>query len=258
MEYLIAALLGAIQGLTEFLPISSSGHLVIFQSLLGVQEGELLLDTILHLGTALAIFIVFRKDIAGLALNAFAGQVEKKKSAWAYIGYLVIATIPAGVAGILFNDFFESLFSNPQAAGGMLLVTATLLFISAARKSDGGEMTLLKAIAIGTVQAAAIIPGISRSGSTITIALLIGVSRTEAGRFSFLMALPAICGAALLQVRKIESLDVHPLPVMLGFIISVITGIVALKLLLKFVQQGKLHFFGFYCVIVGLLGLIFL
>ncbi len=258
MDYLVTLALGAVQGITEFLPISSSGHLVILQSLMGITEGELLLDILLHLGTAIAILIVFRSDIIKLCTDAVSRDTTVRKPAYIYLGYLLVATIPAGVVGVLFNDFFEDLFSAPRAAAGMLLVTAALLFISAARRNDGGPMTLLKAIIIGCAQAVAIVPGISRSGTTIAVALLIGVSRTEAGRFSFLLALPAIFGAALLEGRKIDSLTGSPLPLLLGFLVSVVIGIIALKLLLQFVRRGKLYYFGFYCVVVGILGVIFL
>lgn len=257
MDYIISLILGTVQGIAEFLPISSSGHLVILQSLFGIKEGGLLLDTILHLGTALAVITVFRKDIIALITNPFGSDAAKRKTAVNNILLLIVATIPAAVIGVLFNDFFEALFSNPKAAGAMLFVTALTLFVSALRKSDGGPVTLLKAIAIGFAQCVAIMPGISRSGSTIAVALLIGVSREEAGRFSFLLALPAILGAALLHTRKIETLDMPIGALALGFIASIFIGIISLKLLLQFVKKGKLYYFGFYCGIVGLLSIIF-
>jgi undecaprenyl-diphosphatase len=257
MDFVIAFILGLVQGVTEFLPISSSGHLVILQSLFNIVEGGLLLDTILHLGTAFSIIFVFRKDILALVGDSIGKDTVKRSSALSYIGYLIVATIPAAVLGVLFNDYFEALFTNPKAAGSMLLVTAALLFISAIRKSDGGPVTLLKAIVIGLAQAIAIMPGLSRSGSTIAIALLVGVARDKAGKFSFLLALPAIFGAALLHARKIDTLDMHILPVLLGFIVSFIVGIAALKLLIRFVQKGKLYYFGFYCALAGILCVLF-
>jgi len=258
VDYLVASLLGAVQGITEFLPISSSGHLVILQSLMGITEGELLLDTILHVGTALAIIFVFRADLLRLCTDAFSSNAQQRSQSFTYIFYLIVGTIPAGLAGVFLNDYFEQLFSAPRAAASMLLVTAALLFFSAMRRDDGGPMTLMKACIIGLAQAVAIVPGISRSGSTIAIALLIGVSRGEAGRFSFLLALPVIFGAALLQVRDIESLNINPGALAAGFIVSIAVGIAALKLLLKFVQRGRLFFFGFYCVVAGIVGIIFL
>jgi len=257
MDYIIALVLGAVQGIAEFLPISSSGHLVILQSLFHIKEGGLVLDTILHLGTAIAIMAVFRNDILALITNPFSPDPQKRNSAITMIFFLIIATIPAAIIGVKFDDYFEALFSNPRAAGAMLIVTSLILFISAARKSDGSKVTLIKAIIIGLAQAIAILPGISRSGTTIAIALLIGVSREDAGKFSFLMALPAILGAALLHARKIESLDMQAGALGIGFIISIIMGIVSLKLLMQFVRKGKLYYFGFYCCVVGILSVIF-
>jgi undecaprenyl-diphosphatase len=258
MDYMITAILGLTQGLTEFLPISSSGHLVIMQHLFGITEGSLFLDILLHLGTAFAIIIVLRKDIQWLVTDSLSKERTQREAAWRYAGFIIIGTIPAGFAGVFFDDFFENLFSNPKAAGAMLLVTAVLLFISSIRKNNTADLSWWKVVIIGCAQAIAIIPGISRSGSTIAIALLIGVSRAEAGRFSFLLALPAIFGAALLQFMKIDNINMSFTTMGLGFLTSLIIGIFALKLLLKFVNQGKLHYFGFYCVIAGLASLIVL
>lgn len=257
MDFLISFILGTVQGITEFLPISSSGHLVILQSFFGIEDGGLLLDTILHLGTAIAIMIVFRNDIFILLHDPFEKDKHKRKSALSTIFLIIMGTIPAAVLGILFNETFEALFTNPKAAGSMLLFTATLLFISAGKKNEGGVVTLPKAIIIGIAQAIAIMPGVSRSGSTITIALLIGVSREHAGKFSFLLALPAILGAAILHARKIETLDISVAALIVGFIASIIIGIVSLKLLLQFVRKGKLYYFGFYCLIIGFASIFF-
>lgn len=252
MDFFTTAILGFTQGLTEFLPISSSGHLVILQHLLGLNEGTMFLDILLHLGTAFAIIIVLRKDIQWLITDSFSKDNDKRNTALKYVGFIILGTIPAGLAGVFLNDFFADLFSNPKAASAMLLVTAALLFFSSMHKSNSASLSTLKVIIIGLAQAIAIIPGISRSGTTIAVALLIGVSRKEAGRFSFLLALPAIFGAALLETLKLDSTtSINYATVGLGFITSLIVGIFALKLLLKFVDQGKLHYFGYYCIAAG-------
>lgn len=254
MKIGVAIFLGFIQGITEFLPVSSSGHLVILQSLFKLKEENLFFDTVLHLGTALAVLVVFKDDIIKLIVNVF----RREKKSIVYFLYVIIATIPAAFLGALFNDFFEELFTNTTVVGAMLVVTSILLFTSTIRKTNMGEVTLWKAIVIGIAQAVAIVPGISRSGSTITTALLVGVTREEAGRFSFILALPVILGAAVLQSVKIERIDVGILPLVVGFVVSFVTGIISLKLLLKFVKGGKFYIFGFYCLTVGILTLIFL
>jgi undecaprenyl-diphosphatase len=256
--YLESIILGVVQGLTEFLPVSSSGHLVLAQHLFGVKEGALLLDTLLHVASVLAVVYVFRRDIAELLQQAFGRKGMEKKSAWRYILWLIIGSVPAGIAGILFKDFFESLFSNTQAVGFSLLFTAALLFLTAARKKEGGTISLWQAVGIGLAQAVAILPGVSRSGSTIAIALLLGVARTEAGKFSFFLALPAIIGAAVLQLKDCAFASVAWGPIFAGFLASCIVSILALKLLLWVIRGGKLYYFGFYCAVIGLLSIIFL
>ncbi len=257
MEFLSYIFLGFIQGLTEFLPVSSSGHLVLMQHFLKMTKDNLLFDTILHLGTACAILIVFRKDLTGIFSGLFSKDMIQRKDSWWYSLLIVVGTIPAAIAGVFFKDPLEQLFTNPNVAGLMLLVTAALLFFSARHKGGTRSLTLGIAFLIGISQAMAIIPGISRSGSTITTALLLGIARPEAGRFSFMLALPAIFGAALLQVNDISSMNLPLTAVIIGFITSFIAGYFALKLLLHFVDRGKLFYFGFYCVAVSILTIFF-
>lgn len=258
MELLKTVLLGIIQGLTEFLPVSSSGHLVLAQYFFGVKEQNLVVELLLHLATGMAVLVVFRKDIMNLIAGVFSPEKLKRKDSLTYAGWIIIGTIPAAVAGLFFKQFFENQFGNPQLASLMLLVTAALLFFSSSRKEHQGTLNIWKVIAIGLIQAVAITPGISRSGSTIAIALFVGVSREEAGRFSFLLSLPVIFGAALLELRKIDSVSISTVSLVAGFLASLIVGIVALKLLLSFVRKGKLHYFGYYCIALAISSLAYL
>ncbi len=252
MELVKTILLGIIQGLTEFLPISSSGHLVLAQHFFGIKEQSMVIDILLHVATGIAVLIVFRKDILSLIAGFFSHDTLKKKESFSYAGWLIIGTIPAAIVGVFLNDYIENLFNSPQLASVMLLVTAVLLFFSGSRKHSDGKLTIWKVVAIGLIQAAAITPGISRSGSTIAMALLVGISREEAGRFSFLLSLPAVFGAAILELKDVDSVSMSISSLIAGFIASLIVGVLALKLLLAFVRQGRLHFFGYYCIAVSL------
>lgn len=258
MDMLQGLLLGIIQGITEFLPISSSGHLVLAQHFFGIQEENLLFDTVLHAGTALSILVVFWKDISTLALNLFSSDRLLRAQSLRYGTYVVVATIPAGFAGVFLKDFFETRFGDARGAGAMLLVTAALLLFTMVRKQTRLPLSLWAVVIIGCAQAVAIMPGISRSGATIATALLVGVSREEAGRFSFLLALPAILGAMVLQLKDVEALTLPLSTLGLGFVVSFMVGIVSLRVLLGFVKQGRLHYFGAYCVVAGLSALIFI
>jgi undecaprenyl-diphosphatase len=260
MDYIISITLGILQGITEFLPVSSSAHLVFAQHLFGLTNASqnLVMDTSLHLATALAIVIVFWKDILMLIAGPFGADKTARNQSLVYMGLIILGSIPAAIAGILFKDFFEQLFANARVTAAMLFITAAILFLTVLRKKNTGNINWLNVIIIGIAQAVAIIPGISRSGSTIAMALLLGVARQEAGRFSFMLGLVAIAGASVLQIKDIGEIGMPIGAVAAGFIASLIIGIISLKLLLNFVNQGKIHFFGFYCVVAGLLGVILL
>jgi len=258
-------LLGVIQGLTEFLPVSSSGHLILAKTFMGVEaETPMLLEVALHLATGIAVLFVFRRDIINIIKGCFSPDAGVRKDSLTYSGWVIAATIPAAVVGILLDDQIEALFDTSRGPAAayitsiMLFVTAALLIFSSTRKGGGdGKLNWAKAIAIGLVQAVAIMPGISRSGSTIAMALILGVSRDEAGRFSFMLALPAIFGAALLQARHVESWSaVMNWGLIAGFAASFAVGIVALKLLLTFIRKGKLHYFGYYCAAAAAVSLV--
>ena len=254
MKILQVVFLGIIQGVTEFLPISSSGHLVIFQSFLEVSEG-LTLDVFLHFGTLLAVVIVFREDIAGMITL----RAKYKKLTY----YVILGSVPAGVIGILFEDIFEELFSTVTVVGFALLVTGILLWISDRMKDEERnlkDMKLSDAVVVGLAQAFAIIPGISRSGSTIVGGLFKGLNRQLAAKFSFLLSVPVIGGATLLEAKNLITEgfgNITFLELFAGTLSAVIAGYFSIKLLLKLITQEKLSIFAYYCWAVGISVIIF-
>jgi undecaprenyl-diphosphatase len=267
MTYLQATLLGMLQGVTEFLPISSSGHLVLLQHLFGLHEPALIFDLFLHIATLAAVFAMYRHDIYSLFAAWFSpgshasGSHPQRVSARRLGLLLVLANIPTAVIGLLFEPTFERFFGTPWIVGMALLVTGTLLWLlrpSTGRDSGTLEVDTARAILLGCVQGLAITPGISRSGSTIAIALLCGISRESAARFSFLMAIPAILGAALLKSDHVRTLSMAELSlIMVGMLSALVVGYVALRYLIRLVMQGALWRFALYCWAVGLTTLVF-
>jgi undecaprenyl-diphosphatase len=259
MSLFHALLLGLLQGLTEFLPVSSSGHLAIAQHFLpGFTQPGLLFDVLLHVGTMLAVVLYFRRELLALATAPFrtgeTARVERR-----VLLLLIAASLPTAVIGLAFKDFFEGLFTNLPVIALMLLVTGTLLFL-AQRLQRGdrreADLTIGDALLVGTVQGLAIIPGISRSGSTIAALLLRGVNGETAARFSFLLALPAVFGAALLQLRHLQGLPAGELPVYLaGTAAAFAAGLASIHLLLGIIRRRRLAAFAIYCWLVG--GLVF-
>jgi len=258
MDYLIISILALIQGITEFMPVSSSGHLVLAQRWLHWNIDNVLLDAVLHLGTAAAICVIYRKDIRALVWDALSKDGARRKPSLKTIGLIFLAAIPAGLAGVVFKGFFEKMFLNARAAGALFFVTAAFLFASGLRKKPAVALNRPKALVIGLVQALAILPGISRSGTTISTALLLGMDRKEAGRFSFLLGLPIIVGAALLELKDVSGASISPGLLAVAFGLSTAVGIIALKLLLRIIEQGRLHYFGYYLVALGLACVLFL
>jgi undecaprenyl-diphosphatase len=274
MTLIQAIILGIIQGLTEFLPVSSSGHLVIIQQIFGLKEPELVFDIMLHIGTLIAVFIVFRKDIADLIKGFFIGMLEvtkikkiepsnSKPEMNPYFKlslFIIMATIPTGIIGLLFEDSFEKLFSSIYPASAMLFVTGTMLLIT--KKLSGGnknesKMSIWDALIIGTAQGIAITPGISRSGTTIAFGLFRGLNRNLSARFSFLLSIPAIIGAAILKLKDAEISSYNEYSIIIaGMIVSAIVGYISLKLLIKIVLKGKLSYFAYYCYLAGVVGII--
>lgn len=243
--------LGVLQGVAEFFPVSSSGHLVIFQSLFGLGEGQLAFDIFVHLGTLVSILIVFAKDIALLF-----GKERK------LLFLLAVASVPTGIAGFLFKDAVEDLFGMPKTAGCMLLVTgvwliAATLYSRFAKNPAAGKRSagVWSSLAIGIAQGVAIIPGISRSGATIATGILSGLKRDAAFKFSLLLSMPAIAGASAWKAKNIGlHLAASDAAVFLvGGIAAMITGIFAIKVLSRLVRNNQLYIFGIYCLIVGAL-----
>lgn len=252
-----AIFLGIIQGLTEFLPISSSGHLVFFQTLFGIGGNPLFFDVMLHLGTLLAVIIFFRKDI----LKIFRGIVgiwkgrSNPQEGKILLLWIILATLPTGLIGLLFKDWFESLFSEPRITAGMLLITGSGLWLTRWVKREGRPLPAMRwidALLIGIAQGVAIIPGISRSGATISVGLFCGLDREPSGRFSFLLSIPAILGATLLELRKISSPSELRM-VLTGTATAFVIGFLSLTFLMKMIKLGKLSYFSYYCFAVGLL-----
>jgi len=246
MSFLQAVLSGIVQGVTEFLPISSSGHLVILHKLIGLQEPQVVFDIFLHLGTLIAIVIVFRKDI----IEVF--TVKKRTGL-----LILIGTVSTAGFILLFGKGIESLFGNVKIVGVMLIVTGAWLILGNFLRYGTEGLTGLKALLIGLAQGIATIPGISRSGATISTGLFLGLSSQAAVRFSFLLAIPAILAAFLLKAGDV-ALDGFSANYITGFIVSCIVSVLALKLLLRLIHRGRFHLFGIYCIVAGILTAAFL
>lgn len=256
MSVFQAIFLGAVQGLTEFLPVSSSGHLVFFQSLFGLEKPQVAFDVMLHLGTLLAVVVYFRTDISQILLGTWAwikGRREGEEKANLFL-WIIVATIPTGLMGVIFKDWFESLFSRPQTVGLMLLVTGGALWLTRTvkrKEKTTGEMGAVDALIIGIAQGVAIIPGISRSGATISAGIFCHLNRELAGKFSFLLSIPAILGAAFLKFRKIDvGSDVGV--TLIGMAVAFFVGLLSLKLLMRIVRTGRLSDFSYYCWAIGI------
>ncbi|MFH1645598.1 MAG: undecaprenyl-diphosphate phosphatase [Candidatus Omnitrophota bacterium] len=253
MSFLHAIIAGIIQGLTEFLPISSSGHLVILHKYFGYNGSYILFDIFLHIGTFFSVLVYFRHDI----INLF-----KSKHVW--LLYIFVASLVTFVLGFLFSGMLEKVFGNLKLVGVMLLITASFLFIADyflekqnAPKYKPKRLTVFKALVIGLVQALAILPGISRSGSTISAGLVFGMEKRAAVRFSFFLSLPAILGALVFKLKDLSSFSGIGVNVFFGTLVSFSVGFLAISLLLKIVEKARLKIFAFYCLILSILVLIF-
>lgn len=262
MSFFDAILLGILQGATEFLPVSSSGHLALAQNLLGdFEQSGVLFDVLLHVGSMVAVFLYFRRDLVGLITSLW--RRDDTAAQQRFMVWLLIAgSVPTAVIGLLFKDFFIGLFERPVIVCIMLLITGALLWLAESlrnRDQSRTKLSFVDAIVVGTVQGCAIIPGISRSGSTIAALLLRGVDGETAARFSFLLALPAVFGAALLSLKDLDSVAPGTfLPYLAGTLAALLTGLICIHLLMGVIRRRRLHWFAFYCWFVGGLGLVFL
>ncbi len=243
-------LLGVVQGATEFLPVSSSGHLVLVQTVLGITVPGVLFEVVVHVATLVSILLVYRGRVGELAK----GVVTRNSDAWEYLGLLALATVPAGVVGLMWKHRIEAMFESPVVPGVALLVTG--LFLWTTRQAIGRAVAdrpgVAAAALIGLAQAAALVPGISRSGATVTAALWLGVSAPEAAAFSFLMAVPAIGGAAVLQLPEIAAgAGPGALPLVVGGIAAAVTGVAAIRTFVAMLARRSFHLFAPYCWVVG-------
>jgi len=259
MDYVYAVILGVVQGVAEFLPISSSGHLVIAEALLRSLAGKELpvwlqgmtMNVALHFGTLMSIGLVYFRDLLALWHRP------------RLLALIVLASVPVGIVGLKFKDQLETIFDNALAAGGCLMITGLILFIARRmqRREQTGEQDLAKmpvrtAVVIGVFQAVAILPGISRAGSTVGAGLMCGLRGPDAARFSFFLAIPAIGGATLLELLKIlgetESSIPSWSPVLAGAVVSFVVGVLCLRWLIRLLSEDRLHWFACYCLSVGL------
>ena len=265
MEWFEAILLGLVQGLTEFLPVSSSGHLAIGREILGVQASDdLVFEVVVHAATVLATIIVFRKQIWKLLCGLFKFEYNDETD---YIFKICVSMIPIFIVGVFFKDWVESLFSSLLVVGIALMVTACLLFFSdrfaARRSSDApaarGGISYLQALIIGISQAFAVVPGLSRSGTTISTGLLCGVRREDVAQFSFLMVLVPILGEALLDLvgGDMAASSVGSGALLLGFLAAFVSGVFACRVMIAIVKKAKLKWFALYCLAVGALVVLF-
>lgn len=266
MNSIQAVVLGIIQGFTEFLPVSSSGHLVIFQHLFKIKTSVVSFDISVHFGTLLVVIIFFRKELKAMvySLVQYITLLCKKKVSWNSINknqdlklvFLIVAgSIPTGILGFFFHKIADKLFSSIIITGFMLLITGMLLWVTRKPNTNSKGMkgfTVTYAIIIGLAQGMAIMPGISRSGTTIAVALLLGLDRHIAAKYSFLLSIPAIFGAGVINLISTRSDTMIPVHVsLIGMFFSFIVGYVALKLIMYVVKNGKIYVFSPYCFFAG-------
>ena len=259
MDVITAVLLGIIQGLTEFLPISSSGHLEIAKTILGdnsLPKESLLMTLVLHGATALSTIVVFRKDIQEIFQGLF--QFERN-DAFYFSLKIITSMIPAVFVGLFFEDFITDVFhKNILLVGLMLWVTALLLYLANRAEVTEKDLNIKSALGIGIIQAIAILPGISRSGATIALGVILGIDKSKAARFSFLMVIPLIFGSMAKSILEIDSQvsEISILSLSLGFIAAFITGILACKWMIEWVKNSKLWYFSVYCLVAGTVAII--
>lgn len=260
MSVFEAFILGIIQGLTEFLPVSSSGHLELAKALFGSEalpKESLLITVVLHFATALSTLVLFRKDILSIVKKTLSGEPEAR----IFTLSIILSMIPAAFIGFFFEEVIDSLFSgNLLLVGSMLLLTALLLVIADRSSATKKQLNLKSAFIIGISQAIAILPGISRSGATISTSVLLGLDKTEAARFSFLMVVPLIFGKIAKDLLSGDLFETQtPLfTLLIGFIAAFLSGILACKWMIALVRKSKLTYFALYCALAGISALVFL
>ncbi len=259
MTLLEALILGLVQGLTEFLPVSSSGHLVLVQKAMGVDDSGIVFEIFVHFATLLSVVIYFWKLLWRMILSIlppFRPEYARERK---MIGLLALGTVPAVVVGLTMRDTFEQAYESPITVSLLLLVTGTVLFLprilAAKRKGEGTEVRIPSALAMGIGQAIAILPGISRSGSTIVAGMLSGAKSENAAEFSFLLAIPAIAGAMVLAVKDVlaEGIEASLLTnYIAGGVVAFVSGLIAIYSVLAAVRRGRFEWFGYYCFAAGI------
>jgi undecaprenyl-diphosphatase len=264
LSLLESIILGVVQGLTEFLPISSSGHLVLSEFLLKVKFDDISFEVFLHFGTFLSVVIVFRRTIKSMLIavwlkikSIFAGEdTSTADEGWRLFWLILVGSIPAGIIGIFFKDYVEICFSSVTLVSLMLLITGAVLFLTQFFVAARRKVTFSDAFVVGLAQALAMLPGISRSGLTISAGIFKGIERSKAAEFSFLLSLPAILGASLLKLKDVMSQAVlnQDLSIYLtGAFTAFVVGYLAIKFLLNVIKKGRFQYFAYYCFAVGLL-----
>ena len=274
MTFLEAILLGILQGLTEFLPISSSGHLVLAQTFLGLKEPLVFFDVMLHVGTLAAVLVVYREAIGKLAIGGISALAAPQfwreprttfntSTELKFIWLILLGSIPTGVIAVLFKDQLESFFHEVQLVSIMLILTGLILQLPRLRKqrvessdTSGSALKTWHAPLIGIAQGCAITPGISRSGTTISLALFFGIPAKTAAEYSFLLSIPAILGAVVLKIRDVGDTTIPLHIVGAGMLAAFIVGYIALRFLLAVLNRGKFSLFSYYCIALGLISLL--
>jgi undecaprenyl-diphosphatase len=271
LEIVKVIVLAVVQGLTEFLPISSSGHLVLLQNLFGMREPELLLDICLHVGTLISVVFVFRDEIGKIVVTLIRlpslvrsaggwGPLVAENETARLTVLILVGSVPTAVLGMLFREIADQIFGAVWIVGAMLVVTGSALWFTRRVTAQGHSIKAMRvkdAFSIGVIQGLAILPGISRSGSTIATALFLGIDREVAGRYSFLLSIPAIMGALVLGLDPSLTHTTLPTATLgLGILTAAIVGYAALLILLKMVKKGRLYYFAPYCWLLGLSALI--
>jgi undecaprenyl-diphosphatase len=255
MNLLSAVILGLIQGLTEFLPVSSSGHLVLAQSLLGFQGPSAAFDVMLHLGTTLAVVIYFRQDIADILVSAFSGNSKEEGRRW--IIMIILASIPTALIGLIFRHQLEESFNNAHALAVQFWITGLILLLTDRvrdRDSKGDKIKTHQSLLVGIAQGIAIIPAISRSGATLSAGVLSGLNRKTAAKFSFLISVPAILGATALEAKDIQGFSkTELLPSLMGVLVAFVVGYLSIGWLIKLLVRRNMWIFALYLLLIGLI-----
>ena len=259
MDYLDSLILGIIQGLTEFLPVSSSGHLELGKSLLGdnsLPKESMIFTVVLHFATALSTIVVFRKDIIEIIKELLKFEWNSNTQ---FIFKIIISMLPAALIGVFFETELESLFSNNIVlVGAMLIITGLLLLLADRAQNTSKNVSFKNAFTVGVAQAVAILPGISRSGATISTAVLLGIDKTKAARFSFLMVIPLIFGKIFKDIfsgeLSYENAQITSLGI--GFITAFVSGLLACTWMIRLVKNSQLKYFAYYCAVVGIIAIL--